>query len=372
MQLPKNIQAQIENMEQRRAIEARDERTKRQITENQDAIEFWIATARHWQKRASFLEGVAQREKDTATHAVTEMQAQAMERDHWKRAAEQNHGDVMAAERRTDAMGDILDALARGWIMEPFDGCAKWWRHDTDTLAAIAKAAREWEQAEDNKPTDAKGQPLDPITEVVNITPADGEEFQIGSTLYQHAEPCDCQAYPILGHELPHETQSGHNRLAQATNLIMQLSNDHDGRNTWLMNFAENKDPAVQAMIRRQPRQCFGIKHVTDMVAQQPEEVKSALACDPNGERWIVWEWGYKPADVAETDTVEIKTIADLRNVLEASAIDWEQVTAYRVIRANPIATASPVADAGAVMAEVSQAVAKNPDVDAEHNRAAE
>lgn len=294
MQLPKNIQAQIDNMEQRRAIEARDERTKRQITENQDAIEFWIATARHWQKRASFLEGVAQREKDTATHAVTEMQAQAMERDHWKRHAEQIHGDVMAAERRTDSMGDILDALARGWRMESYDGCAKWWRYDTDTLAALAKEAREWEQSEDSKP----------LTQIY-IGPGEGEAFTMGD---QQFVPQDD---PKLATQAEHDTLIG-------------LLNQHRG---------------------------------------EP---------DHDGESWIVWEWGYKPADVAETDTVEIKTIADLRNVLEASVIDWEQVTAYRVIRANPIATASPVADAGAVMAEVSQAVAKNPDVDAEHNRAAE
>lgn len=281
MQLPKNIQAQIENMEQRRAIEARDERTKRQITENQDAIEFWIATARHWQKRASFLEGVAQREKDTATHAVTEMQAQAMERDHWKRAAEQNHGDVMAAEGRTDAMGDILDALARGWRMESYDGCAKWWRYDTDTLAALAKEAREWEQGEDSKP----------LTQIY-IGAGEGEPFTMGD---QQFVPQDD---PKLATQEEHDTLIG-------------LLNQHRG---------------------------------------EP---------DHDGESWIVWEWGYKPADVAETDTVEIKTIADLRNVLEASVIDWEQVTAYRVIRANPIATASPVADAGAVMAEVGEAVAQ-------------
>lgn len=332
MQISKQAAQAIDAMEASRVQQAVDERTKRQITENQDAIEFWIATARHWHKRATFLEGVAQREKDTTTQAVTEMQAQAMERDHWKQRAEQNHGDTMAAERRSDAMGDIMDALARGWRMESYDGCAKWWRYDTDTLAALAKEAREWEQAEDSKPTDAKGQPLDPITEVVNITPADGEEFQIGSTLYQHAEPCDCQAYPILGHETPAETQSGYNRLKHATSLIMQLPVDHDGRNTWLMNYAERKDPAEQGLIRSNPGK----------YAEPGDALGEILRAK---ERWTVWEWGHKPNGMADNAIVEIEIHGGARNTLEASVIDWQQVKAYRTIQKHPDVDAEHAAD---------------------------
>ena len=33
------------------------------------------------------------------------------------------------------------------------------------------------------------------------------------------------------------EIQSNHNRVAQAENLIKQLPDDHDGRNSWLMNY---------------------------------------------------------------------------------------------------------------------------------------
>lgn len=152
LRLSKQANDEIRRLEESRNRNIMEEREKRQITENQDAIEFWIATARHWHKRAKFLEGVADRERDNTTHAVTEMEIQSIERHHWKQCAEQNHGDVMAAEARTDAMGDILDALARGWRMESYDGCAKWWRYDTDTLQALAKEAREWEQAEDSKP----------------------------------------------------------------------------------------------------------------------------------------------------------------------------------------------------------------------------
>ena len=281
LRLSKQANDEIRRLEESRNRNIMEEREKRQITENQDAIEFWIATARHWHKRATLLEGVAQRERDTTTQAVTEMEIASVERHHWKITAEQNHGDVMAAEARTDAMGDILDALARGWRMESYDGCAKWWRYDTDTLAALAKEAREWEQGEDSKP----------LTKIY-IGKGEGEPFTMGD---QQFIPQD---YPKLATQEEHDTLIG-------------LLNQHRG---------------------------------------EP---------DHDGESWIVWEWGYKPADVAETDTVEIKTFADLRNVLEASVIDWEQVTAYRVIRANPIATASPVADAGAVMAEVGEAVAQ-------------
>jgi len=33
------------------------------------------------------------------------------------------------------------------------------------------------------------------------------------------------------------EVQSKHSRVAQAENLILQMPINHDGRNTWLMNF---------------------------------------------------------------------------------------------------------------------------------------
>lgn len=335
MQISKQAAQAIESMERSRVAQQCDERTKRQITENQDAIEFWIATARHWHKRATFLEGVAQREKDTTMQAVTEMTAQAMERDHFRSEAERCHADTMAAERRTDSLADIMEALSRGYVMPSFDGCARWWRFDTDTLAEVAKAAREWQDVQDSQPA---GPDCQPITEVVAIGKADGEEFQIGGTLYKHADPesenlialanhmrssldglpdewqawaaeieqsirkaafttataignawlaaqpkpCECQAYPILGHETPAETQSGHNRLAHATGLILQLSNYHDGRNTWLMNYAEHRDPDVQAMIRRQPSQVCSEQHAIDLVAQQPG---AEHAADPVQER---------------------------------------------------------------------------------------
>lgn len=351
MQISKQAAQAIDAMEASRVQQAVDERTKRQITENQDAIEFWIATARHWHKRAAWLEGVAQREKDTATQAVTEMTAQAMERDHWKQRAEQNHVDTMAAERRTDSMGDILDALARGWRMESYDGCAKWWRYDTDTLAALAKEAREWEQAEDAQPVGADCQPLpvEPTSgeveaeELIGIAnhmagslggmPDEWQAWAIeieqdirrAATRVRKIEdqPCDCQAYPILGHETPHETQSGYNRLKHATGLIMQLPTDHDGRNTWLMNYAERNSLEEQKLIRANP-------------ALFDEPAQAFAVLQQKRGNWIVWEWDYQPGDMPATAIVEIKTRDNRTNILEASVIDWSQVAQYRIIQRDP------------------------------------
>lgn len=362
MQISKQAAQAIDAMEASRVQQAVDERTKRQITENQDAIEFWIATARHWHKRATFLEGVAQREKDTTTQAVTEMQAQAMERDHWKQRAEQNHGDTMAAERRSDAFSDILDALGRGWRMESYDGCAKWWRYDTDTLAALAKEAREWEQQQDAQPVGADCQP-DPVMsrddmiafieaaysqgmpmQITGVhTLADAalqNEFELAhrfvtatnerrerEAVQQAArtatEPCDCQAYPILGHETPHETQSGYNRLKHATGLIMQLPTDHDGRNTWLMNYAERNSLEEQKLIRANP-------------ALFDEPAQAFAVLQQKRGNWIVWEWDYQPGDMPATAIVEIKTRDNRTNILEASVIDWSQVAQYRIIQRDP------------------------------------
>lgn len=67
---------------------------------------------------------------------------------------------------------------------------------------------------------------------------------------------------PVLAHLTPAEVQSGYDRLQHATGLILQLPRSHDGRNTWLMNYATHKDPDVQAAIRACPRLC-GASHAS-------------------------------------------------------------------------------------------------------------
>lgn len=66
----------------------------------------------------------------------------------------------------------------------------------------------------------------------------------------------------MLGWLSPAERQSGYDRLMHATGLILQLPRDHDGRNTWLMNYAKDKDPVVQASIRNNPAE-FTAKHAS-------------------------------------------------------------------------------------------------------------
>jgi len=39
-----------------------------------------------------------------------------------------------------------------------------------------------------------------------------------------------------------HEIQSGFNRVAHAEGLIKQLPTDHEGRNTWLLNYGKSKE----------------------------------------------------------------------------------------------------------------------------------
>lgn len=216
----KQLRARIQQAQADQQHAAQAQHDKRMFVERDDGIDFWRETAMSWHKKARSLADQLRIAQHDVTGLGNEVKLTSIERDHWRAEYDQNYQDVLRAEARCDAFSDIMDALSRGYRMEPFDGCAKWWRHDTDTLQAIAKAAREWEAGQDSKPL------------------------------------------PLFG--------------------------------------GGAGEP------------------VTD------------------GESWIVWEWGHKPADLAETDTVEIETIAKVRNVLEASVTDWEQVTRYRVIKTIP------------------------------------
>lgn len=43
-------------------------------------------------------------------------------------------------------------------------------------------------------------------------------------------------------HLTTHEIQSGLNRVQDAEGLILQLPKNHDGRNTWLLNYGVRKE----------------------------------------------------------------------------------------------------------------------------------
>lgn len=312
LRLSKQANDEIRRLEESRNRNIVEQREKRQADENQNAIEFWIATARHWHKRATFLEGVAQRERDTTTQAVTEMEIQSVERHHWKQCAEQNHGDVMAAEARTDAMGDILDALARGWRMESYDGCAKWWRYDTDTLQALAKEAREWEQAEDSKP----------LTQIY-IGNGEGEPFTMGDQ--QFVPECE----PVPDQAMSRDDMIAFIEAAYSQGMPMQINGVHTLADTALQNEFELAHRFVTATNERRER----------------EAVQQAARTATDGKAWTRWEWEYKPNSLDDADTVDIVTHDGKTNNLEAGIVDWAQVKSYRVAESQPADQTSPIDD---------------------------
>jgi len=51
----------------------------------------------------------------------------------------------------------------------------------------------------------------------------------------------------------PHEVQSGHTRQRHAEALIRQLPEDHDGRNTWLLNYGQSVEGQAFRSANGQP-----------------------------------------------------------------------------------------------------------------------
>jgi hypothetical protein len=64
----------------------------------------------------------------------------------------------------------------------------------------------------------------------------------------------------------PHELQSGLDRQRHAELLILQLPADHDGRNTWLLNYGVGREAA---MLRACRRVGFGVQWNEDTRAAQ-------------------------------------------------------------------------------------------------------
>lgn len=91
-----------------------------------------------------------------------------------------------------------------------------------------------------------------------------GQNFHTGDAEQVQCQRCNCTGRPALsaapkaatieepsGEDAvekdgliltPHEKQSGHTRMKWAAGLIAQLPKDHDGRNSWLMNWAEGDE----------------------------------------------------------------------------------------------------------------------------------
>lgn len=177
LRLSKQANEEIKRVKDQGAEHIASEREKRRESEHIDDKQFWEATARHWHRRAATLETSLRCEQNTIALVAQDLEAQKVEIGHWKRAAEENHADVMAAERRTDALGDILDALKGGYQIDAFPGRATWWRLDTDTLAEIARDAREWQDQQSEKITtlDGIGQPI--VVDLAHLSDPEKAEF---------------------------------------------------------------------------------------------------------------------------------------------------------------------------------------------------
>ena len=76
-----------------------------------------------------------------------------------------------------------------------------------------------------------------------------------------------------------------HNRLSYAETLVMQLPNDHDGRNTWLLNFG-------QGLEAESLRAYFAVPFNSDTLAARCSEGKL---------------WSIKGDELRELSTLEIK-----------------------------------------------------------------
>lgn len=70
----------------------------------------------------------------------------------------------------------------------------------------------------------------------------------------------------------PAEAQSRTLRLQVATALILQLPDTHDGRATWLLNYATYSDPDVQEAIRQHPRAFTSIDDAVKWVSNLKSE----------------------------------------------------------------------------------------------------
>ncbi|HDT4050910.1 TPA: hypothetical protein QHN36_003574 [Enterobacter bugandensis] len=160
------------------------ERDKQREIERLNDKAFWEATARHWHDRAAFFETTLKGQKETTAKAMEVVERVTIESDAWRKDAEQHRADCINAERRSDALGDILDALKQGYQIEPFPGRSTWWTMDTDTLAQIAKDARDWQTGESEKITvlDGIGQPV--IVDLSHLT--DDERAQFMANVREH------------------------------------------------------------------------------------------------------------------------------------------------------------------------------------------
>lgn len=155
--------------------------------------------------------------------------------------------------KRKEWIKEVVDAVARGYRPQIGDGLADLAKASYDEIKIEAGRVWSWHNA--GAPVEqAQPEPLTGGQVVGGGSPVPDEAATAGGT--------GTTDRAMLGWLSPAERQSGYDRLMHATGLILQLPRDHDGRNTWLMNYAKDKDPVVQASIRNNPAE-FTAKHAS-------------------------------------------------------------------------------------------------------------
>lgn len=163
----KQLRAKLDAATEAHDNEQLQEQQKRMFVERNDGIDFWRDTAMFWHRQAVQRMNALDSTRHEVAGLTREIKLRGIECEHHRAEAAQCHADTMSAERRSDAFSDILAALTQGYQMDPFVGRATWWNQDTDTLAQIAKHARDWQDQQAEKPP-------------VYIGAGEGEPFTMG------------------------------------------------------------------------------------------------------------------------------------------------------------------------------------------------
>lgn len=85
----------------------------------------------------------------------------------------------------------------------------------------------------------------------------------------------NCETSPGYIRLTPAEIQSGRTRVDWAEGLILQLPETHDGRNSWLLNYAADKDALQADWARRNPNSTLAASIAPD-TRPKPAEAQAA------------------------------------------------------------------------------------------------
>lgn len=149
-------------------------------------------------------------------------------------------GRFLAVTAVLIAIGTAIAAWLYGYTMEK--ALERFW---FSLLGAAALALVVWSQRPSQHPDD-----LDAAEDSASSMMSGQSRFEVAAKLHAHTHgvgdgptraPDDRPTVIVL---TPAEIQSGHSRVKWAQGLIEQLPPDHDGRNSWLLNYADGRNGA--------------------------------------------------------------------------------------------------------------------------------